>query len=227
MKKNILNFRSIAILSAGFALLLSACTRENLVPAQQSLSSNEIAAPAPEEFGTGLYNDLMDPINGNATEVAAYALFDEGIPAVVTEDPFENDNLRSKRPCRMPDTLKLSERQIHALNNARAAFQRCSKEAEMKMRQLNREYVARAEKQRMEILAALKNGRITREEAQRKLNQLNENIRKQLAEDPARARLAAQLRACSENYHTAVKAILTDAQWRFWSVCQRGLYGRR
>jgi len=223
MNKLTLNFRNLAMVTALGAMTFMACSRENIVPGMDSNQSVMLAAPTPEEHAADLYQTMLEPVAQHATMDVDFSLENDGIADDLRRDAFDARTPGSKNPCQMNP---LSDRQIAALRNARAQFERCVKAAEYKLRELNRQYVARAEAARKDLMEAYRNGRISREELARRLNQLNENIRKNMANDTNRADLLEQIKSCHETYMKAVQSILTPAQWRVWSNCQKNQRGR-
>lgn len=212
-----INTRHLAVFAAIAATAIAGCQRENLIPGQSN-NVEFLIAPTPEEHAADMANVLLNPAAVDATEAVVFSLDNDGIPNDLGEDAFDQRTAGRKAPCRIDS---LSERQAAALRKAKADEMACLKDAEAKLRQLNREHVMRAEKQRKELMDAFRNGRITREELHRRMEALNKSIRENMAKDPARQRLIAQIQLCHENYLKAVKNILTDRQWAQWSRCNK------
>lgn len=211
------NTRHLAVFAAIAATAIAGCQREKLIPGQSN-NVEFLTAPTPEEHAADMANVLLNPAAVDATEAVVFSLDNDGIPNDLGEDAFDQRTAGRKAPCRIDS---LSERQAAALRKAKADEMACLKDAEAKLRQLNREHVMRAEKQRKELMDAFRNGRITREELHRRMEALNKSIRENMAKDPARQRLIAQIQLCHENYLKAVKNILTDRQWAQWSRCNK------
>jgi hypothetical protein len=209
--------RQLLAFAAIAAVAIAGCQRENIIPGQEN-NVEFLTAPTPEEHAADMADMLLQPVAVDATDAVMFGMNNDGIPTDLGEDAFDQRTAGRKVPCRVDS---LSERQAAALRKAKADELACLRDAEAKLRQLNREHVARAEKQRQDLMDAYRNGRITREELQRRMAALNASIRENMAKDPARQRLIAQIQLCHENYLKAVKAILTPRQWAQWSRCNK------
>jgi len=209
--------RQLVAFAAIAAVAIAGCQRENLIPGQNN-NVEFLTAPTPEAHAADMASALLNPAAADATETVSFNMNNDGIPTDLGEDAFDQRTAGRRVPCRVDS---ISERQAAALRKAKADELNCLRDAEAKLRQLNREYVMRAEKQRQELMEAFRNGRITREELHRRLESLNASIRENMAKDPARQRLVAQIQLCHENYLKAVKAILTPRQWEQWSRCNK------
>jgi hypothetical protein len=209
--------RQLAAFAAIAAVAIASCQRENLIPGQSD-KVEFLTAPAPEEHASDMADMLLSPSAVDASEMVTFSLDNDGIPNGLEEDAFDQRTANRKGGCRVEG---LTDRQAAALRKAKADELSCLRDAEVKLRQLNREYIMRAEKQRQDLMDAFRNGRITREELHRRMNALNASIRENMAKDPARQRLVAQIQICHENYLKAVKSILTDRQWAQWSRCNK------
>jgi hypothetical protein len=209
--------RQLLAFAAIAAVAIAGCQRENIIPGQNN-NVEFLTAPTPEAHAADMASALLNPAAADATETVSFNMNNDGIPTDLGEDAFDQRTAGRRVPCRVDS---ISERQAAALRKAKADELNCLRDAEAKLRQLNREYVMRAEKQRQELMEAFRNGRITREELHRRLESLNASIRENMAKDPARQRLVAQIQLCHENYLKAVKAILTPRQWEQWSRCNK------
>lgn len=209
--------RQLLAFAAIAAVAIAGCQREKIIPGQNN-NVEFLTAPTPEAHAADMASALLNPAAADATETVSFNMNNDGIPTDLGEDAFDQRTAGRRVPCRVDS---ISERQAAALRKAKADELNCLRDAEAKLRQLNREYVMRAEKQRQELMEAFRNGRITREELHRRLESLNASIRENMAKDPARQRLVAQIQLCHENYLKAVKAILTPRQWEQWSRCNK------
>lgn len=244
MERSMFIPRHLLIAAIGIALASVSCKKDdwkkingNDDPFKYDDSKNGgDDAPGSDDLSTAMYLDAMDGLQTEGSESVEMNLFgDEGIPTAILEDPFEeglstrsrgsddgyDDRKKDDKKCRLPESLKLSERQKEALKKAYAEFKDCKKDVEYALRKLNKMILQKARDRRNELLEAHKNGRITREELAKALRQLNERTQNALKNNPQREELVAKLRKCHKHYLETIKSILSEEQWKYFTRCHR------
>ncbi len=88
-----------------------------------------------------------------------------------------------------------------------------------RLREVTHDILAKSNAERDHLLAALKNGKITREQFKKAMDELNARTRKAL--HIAREKYEQALKDCYAHYLKNVRRILTDEQWKIWVKCHR------
>lgn len=108
--------------------------------------------------------------------------------------------------------LNLTEEQIEQVKEIIMAHRLCEAEWLKLLQQSRREIVMKGNQARQAIIEQYRAGEITRQEANRLINQLNMRIREALANNPINEEIRAALQECWETFIMNIKEILTDEQ---------------
>ena len=112
--------------------------------------------------------------------------------------------------------LELDDAQKAQVKEFMIAFRDCHKNAMLALRESEKEIIQPFNEQRRTIMEALKNGEITREEAQQQLKQLNMDLRNALQNNPARLAACEAMKECRRTLLTSIEGILTPDQLVKW-----------
>lgn len=112
--------------------------------------------------------------------------------------------------------LELDDAQKAQVKDFMIAFRDCHKNAMLALRQSEQEIIQPFNEQRRTILEQLKNGEITREEAQQQLMYLNLELRQQLQNNPERLVACEAMKECRRILLTSIEGILTPEQLVKW-----------
>jgi hypothetical protein len=99
----------------------------------------------------------------------------------------------------------------------------CAQEPLESLRAANQDLIDAANAQRKEVLAALRNGDITREEAHVQLQAINESTRQAIRDNPDNAPFLQALCDCRNALFTGIRALLTEEQQTKWDEWVAGL----
>lgn len=112
--------------------------------------------------------------------------------------------------------LQLTDDQKAQIKDFMIAFRDCHKNAMLALRESEKEIIQPFNEQRRTIIEALKNGEITREEAQQQMQQLNMDLRNALQNNPARLAACEAMKECRRNLLTSIEGILNPDQLVKW-----------
>ncbi len=113
---------------------------------------------------------------------------------------------------RVLKALQLTDEQKTQVEGFMQAHKLCVEENRLLLRNAQMDIIKAANTQRLAIIADLKAGTITREEAMAQLKALNEATRTAIQNDPTIQAALAAIKACEETFITAIKGILTPEQ---------------
>lgn len=210
--------KGLSILALGIIALVG-CKKQTETVSSNNDQYYEVAA---------ITNDVDVAYNSaeisGGTETEQFAAVNDGLPEPYTLEEVDMDNAGYKRGIEKRfftclKKLSLSDEQVAKLRLKLRAYEEC-KAADIKK---HREAVAalneRTENSRKELLAQLKNGKITKAQFEAKMKELRTKYENSLKE--IKASYAKTLRACYERFIGAVKEILTEKQWRAFIDCYR------
>ncbi len=165
------------------------------------------------------YNYLEEPLLSEPAIDEDFVILDDGMPGNI-EEGFKKDSvIFGKRKIYLKhlfDTLNLTDEQKAKLIWAMQAHHKCVYSLMIKLRHLNREIVAGANKIKWALILKYKNGDITLAELKAALLKLrNETIYK-LKNNPVRKALIKGIINCHKEYMENVRLILTKEQWKLW-----------
>jgi len=108
--------------------------------------------------------------------------------------------------------LELTEKQIELVKEYMIAHRLCEWEWLRMLEKSRREIIAKGNQERQNIIEKFRAGEISREEAARAINQLNNRIREALQNNPINERVRKGLQDCWDIFIKNIKSILTDEQ---------------
>ncbi len=210
--------KGLSILALGIIALVG-CKKQTETVSSNNDQYYEVAAITND---VDVAYNSADVIGGSETE--QFAAVNDGLPEAYTLEEVDMDDAgfkrkKEKRFFTCLKKLNLSDEQAAKLRLKLRAYEEC-KAADVKK---HREAVAalnlRTENARKELLAQLKNGKITKAQFEVKMKELRTKYENSLKE--IKAAYAKTLRACYERFLGAVKEILTEKQWRAFIDCYR------
>lgn len=113
---------------------------------------------------------------------------------------------------RLLAALNLSDDQAVAVRSLMEAHRTCVQAALEVHRAAMDELLADAKAQRDAIMAQLEAGEITREEARAAMRELNASVREAIKASGLREQAREMMKACDDEFYTALNEILTDEQ---------------
>ncbi len=119
---------------------------------------------------------------------------------------------RDDRGERIGDDMKLTDEQKRAMAQARAAYLRCSQTAREIISEIHKTIFGAANGERQEIIAKLRAGELTREEALTQIKALRLRLMKELESNPELQRAMLSLKACQEQLRNDMNEILKKDQ---------------
>lgn len=112
--------------------------------------------------------------------------------------------------------LNLSEEQIELVKEYMIAHRLCEWEWLRMLEKSRREIIAKGNQERQEIIKRYQNGEMTREEAARAINQLNNRIRLALQNNPVNEIVRKGLQDCWDVFIKSIKNILDEEQLKLF-----------
>ncbi len=113
---------------------------------------------------------------------------------------------------RLIKALNLTDDQASQVRGFLADHDTCVHAAMGDLHATMREIIARAKAARLEVLAALQAGDITREEAREKIRAINAAARDSLKNSDVRNKTREAMKACDDEFLASLKSILTEEQ---------------
>ncbi|MGB9851672.1 MAG: Spy/CpxP family protein refolding chaperone [Candidatus Kapaibacteriota bacterium] len=131
----------------------------------------------------------------------------------------KDDPLYPERPIkymvpigRILKELNLTDEQIAQVQEFMQEYRDCVKNALLTLRESEKQILQQANQQRQQVREQLKNGEITKEQAWQLMQQINQNTREALMNNPVRQQVLQQLKDCWDTFINNIKSILTDEQ---------------
>lgn len=162
------------------------------------------------------------------TEESAFNISESGLPEMyrLEENSLNlrgipnpaDSNLRMRACLRK---LNLTAGQLDTIKHISAGFAGCKREHMQRYMKTLGDILHKADAQRKENIALLRDGTITREQFENRMKELRRHIMGAVKE--IKQKEAAAMRACTEKFLKAMKATLTEEQWRAFIAC----YGKR
>ncbi|TNE79615.1 MAG: hypothetical protein EP332_10305 [Bacteroidetes bacterium] len=208
-------------LAMGLLIGLAACQKDTettpeIAPeVSSSTELDDLENVIPFEF------DYMDIY----AEDADMILENDGIPMLFEDGGFDYDanaQLKGNGPC---DRLNLSDTQKRQLRRAWEDQIDCRQASMNKLRDLHRALLRKAHVARMEAVQAFRNGRITEQQLQRKMQEIRNHLRAAMRDQGQQHRLA--MARCYRQYAEKVKRILGQDDFRAWMRCRHMLLRHR
>ncbi|MFC2131120.1 Spy/CpxP family protein refolding chaperone [Bacteroidota bacterium] len=116
-------------------------------------------------------------------------------------------------------SLELTEEQIELVKGYMFDYRLCIKDIMMNLRETERELLAPFHEQRKIIFEAYKNGELTREEAKAQLQELAQQVRETMQNNPLRVQACEAMKECMKLMQANVGSVLTPEQlvkWEEW-----------
>jgi len=158
------------------------------------------------------------------TETTEFGAENEGMPEAYTLVETDMDDAGFKRGVDKRffaclKKLNLTDTQVVQLRKALRAYEECKAVDISRHREAYAKLLLRVENSRKELIAQLKNGKITKAEFEQKMKALRADFEQSLKY--IKASFAKTLKACYEKYMRANKEILTERQWKAFVDCYR------
>jgi hypothetical protein len=113
--------------------------------------------------------------------------------------------------------LDLSEEQRAAISEDLLAHHDCMREAMLALREAEYELISAANEDRRAIYEQLRNGELTREEAQEAIRQIFEDLRNDLENDEGVQAARAAVEDCFDTLFENIAGELTEEQLEMWN----------
>ncbi|MBU3698924.1 MAG: hypothetical protein FGM33_02785 [Candidatus Kapabacteria bacterium] len=134
------------------------------------------------------------------------------MPMAVKERPNPGQKGPRSPFDRLLAALKLTPDQASQVETLLAAHKDCATAALEALRSAERAILDRAKAAREEAKAAVEAGTMTREEARKKMGEINKATREAIKNLPEREAARTALKACDDRFLTALRGILTETQ---------------
>lgn len=210
MNKSILK-SVMAMFALMLVFTLSSCQKDDAVAPEYNYDADVMLATS--EWIEG------DLIEGTVeTEFALDAQYDKMLFDGNVDKPGKPGD---KRPPMLPlgrllRQLELTADQRDSVEIYMQAFRLCAEEARIALRDAQKPIIDSANAQRRAIIADLKAGLITRQEASLALRQLHEATKLALDSDPAVVAAREAIKNCHDILLANIKSLLTPAQLVIW-----------
>jgi Spy/CpxP family protein refolding chaperone len=206
------------IILLGLALAgLTAC-QQNLSPEEKSDATNFDS----EELAVAGFDDFLASVEDATLDK------EMGMPPV-----FHGGRFHHRRPQfpfgpgahlgKILRELGVSREQMTQIRELLQAQRTCVQEPLENLRAANQDLIDAANAQRKAVLAALRNGEITREEAHAQLQAINESTRQAIRDNPDNAPFLQALCDCRNTLFAGIRALLTGTQQAQWDEWVAGL----
>lgn len=226
----------MAALVLGVALTaFTACKKENVQSIVAANTAETDRTALVDQAGTDM--NAVDPGN-DAPEMGVY-LVDEGISAdfLATEADYSDDLVpaagNDSNELRLRDyvkahsfvaclhRIKLSNDQIAATKKAMASYEDCKKSAVTRARDIYAKLKASYKEKADRLLAAYKNGDITKDQLEAKMKDLRIAFLKELRSLQLQDKVQDAFKKCYRSFLEDMHSILTEAQWKQFVMCHK------
>ncbi|MES2616749.1 MAG: hypothetical protein V4613_02660 [Bacteroidota bacterium] len=213
------------VLKIGFVLTfvamlaLVSCNKSEVSPIAQNDDANYDAQLIIDDADVA-YNDAT---YAGGTEDQSFSAVYEGLPEAYTLEEMDMDNAGYKRTDKRffacLKKLNLTDTQILHVRMALKGYEACKAMDIKRHREAFAKLVIRVEAARKDYIMQLKGGKITRAQFDDLMQALRKDFHDSLKH--IKASYAKTLKACYDKYMRAIKATLTDRQWKAFVDCYR------
>jgi hypothetical protein len=137
---------------------------------------------------------------------------DDGRGGMMRPDRGANEFARIFR------AMKVTPEQLTLFKPFFVAYRACIKDATIALRESEKAILQAANTQRKEIIAKVKSGEITKEEARAQMQVLNQTTRQQLKDNPERIVACEAMKACKAALYASIRENLTPEQQILWDA---------
>lgn len=209
------------VIILGVALLVNfaSCKKETTTPTTPSTTNEELVTLIDQTDKSYQEAEVID-----GTEEQEFSALNEGLPEsymLIEKDMDDAGYKRSveRRFISCIKKLDLTDAQVASLRLSLRQFEGCKAEDVRKHREAYELLRKRIENIRIETLAKLKRGDITRAQFEEKMQLLRKDFVESLRK--IKMSYASNLRNCYEKFLRGIKATLTDRQWVAFIQCYR------
>lgn len=208
---------------AGFALILlftaTGCKKEKVQQAIEDNTRYEVEA---------MMNDADESYNKaeftEGDETTEFQAENEGLHEAYTLIETDMDDAGFKRGLEKRflsclRKLNLSDTQVAQMRKAFRAYEECKANDVRLHREAYKKLHIRIEAKRKELIALLRDGKISRQQFEEKMKMLRADFHDSLRE--IKKKHAAHLKLCYEKFLRHLKSIMTDRQWKAFVDCYR------
>lgn|GEM_PF-1629813 len=214
------NYRTLILASLSLMIMLgiSACNK-NEGPTENNWSMYDAPAwQAPEPD-----NSPADIVEASLDVPFSLVSADQDVRFCDNTGMYNTQKFQERRKfmplARILRALELDDTQKEQVKGFLEDFRLCHKTAMMALRESERLILQPFNERRQNIMEALKNGEITRQEAQHQLELLAMEARQALKDNPARLEACEAMKECRRVLLAAIGGILTPEQlvkWQEW-----------
>lgn len=214
----------MSILAA--ACILASCDKSSQPPDEKNANgADDITLMA------GLSLSWMDSVGVDTDEISGdIFMINDGItPDFLIDESYMDPVPGSEDPARVLirdhslirclKLLALSDTQQVRVGRELHAYKDCKEDAICRVREIYRDLHEKYRIKYKAFLQALKNGRITREEFHRKVEQLKKDFRTELKDLMLKEKLDVALKKCLREFLSGLRGILTGRQWNAFKQC--------
>jgi hypothetical protein len=207
------------------SIIFIGCSRnEEVKPANTEGTATEMSAPEIEVLATVADDAFINMEANGGTETEGFSLENDGLPDAyqVTESTADeiakrDGNARRLKACL--SKLELSSEQVAKLRRTFKAYDECKSSIIKRHSAALRELLAKFNARHDELVKALRNGRITKQQFEEKMKALRVEFHRAKAHLAEKARTA--LKSCYTHMLRSMHSILTERQWKAFVNCYR------
>ena len=209
-----------------FILLFSSCNKSSQAPGGNTTNFGDEINAMVEIPGNSIYN--TDP---GADEITGDIFMQTGgIPPDYLIDPSyldemggsgdpAKDYIRDHSLIRCLKLISLSDTQKVQVRNDLREYAACKEKAIKRAKEIYHDLHEKYKMKYQELLKALKNGRITREEFHQKVAELKQSFRAELKRMHLKEKLDFAFKKCFRQFLTDLHGVLTERQWNAFRDC--------
>lgn len=207
------------------AILFTGCSKQDQAsPVSASGSNTELTVPEIDVLADQADNEFVNLEVSGGTESEGFVLENDGLPDAyqVTESTIDEMNKRdgnAKRLRHCLSKLELSSEQVAKIRRLFHAYEECKGSIVKRHAGAVRDLVARFNERHEELVKALRNGRITKQQFEEKVKALRAEFNRTKAALAEKARAA--LKSCYTHMLRGMNGVLTERQWKAFVNCYR------
>ncbi|MBX3042795.1 MAG: hypothetical protein KIT33_12840 [Candidatus Kapabacteria bacterium] len=206
---NFLKLSLIIVTSISLAFL-SSCSESNNIAGSDSLSPDQLSV---FEYNVENFEITEATIDSDIKLDELQPMRPDGKLDERRLPPHVRNKIILQRVIR---AMELDDEQMAALRELLNKHHICEIQWFRKLQAVRQAIVQRANVERREIMQQVKSGDITREQAQRLINQLNQKVREAMINNPALVEIREGLKDCRDELFDAIAELLNEEQLEIW-----------
>ncbi|MES2617663.1 MAG: hypothetical protein V4613_07285 [Bacteroidota bacterium] len=209
------------------AIIFTGCSKEQNQPVSSTTSgSGDMAAAEITVLVDQADNDFMNATYTGGSETEDFDMTNSGLPDAYTITEATADEINSLkrdgdgagiRKCL--HALSLKEEQLAKIKRLFSAYEACKHSIIIRHHNAQKELIIKYNRMREELVKALRNGRITKQQFEAKMKELRKMFN---ADREALAKKGREaLKGCYEKMLRGLNGVLTERQWKAFINCYK------